>query len=75
MADGKVLVIDAPANSPENVYVSDLSLNGKKVEVNYVTHSQLQAGGKLEFSMSPVPDRERGINPDSRPYSFSTRQK
>jgi len=75
VADGRVLVIDAPGNSPENVYVSDLSLNGKKVELNYVTHSQLQAGGKLEFSMSPAPDRERGIDPDSRPYSFSTRQK
>jgi len=75
MADGKVLEIDAPGNSPENVYVSDLKLNGKKVEVNYLTHSQLQAGGRLKFHMAPGPDRERGIGPDSRPYSYSTRQK
>jgi putative alpha-1,2-mannosidase len=75
MSDGRKLVIEAPENSPENIYVGDLFLNGKRVEVNYVTHSQLQAGGRIEFRMSPAPARERGTDPDSRPYSFSTRRK
>jgi predicted alpha-1,2-mannosidase len=75
MSDGRELVIEAPENSPENIYVGDLFLNGKRVEVNYVTHSELQAGGRMEFRMSPAPARERGTDPVSRPYSFSTCQK
>ena len=75
MSDGRELVIEAPENSPENIYVGDLFLNGKRVEVNYVTHSQLQAGGRMEFRMSPAPARERGTDPASRPYSFSTCRK
>jgi len=75
MADGRELMIDAPGNSPENIYVEDLLLNGRRVEVNYLTHTQLQAGGRMEFRMSPAPARERGTEPDSWPYSFSTRRK
>jgi predicted alpha-1,2-mannosidase len=75
MSDGRELVIEAPENSPENIYVGDLFLNGKRVMVNYVTHSQLQAGGRMEFRMSPAPARERGTDPASRPYSFSTCRK
>ncbi len=72
LADGREMVISAPENSRDNVYVRDVLLNGKRMNVNYVTHSQLQAGGKMEFGMSPEPDSERGISPGSRPYSMST---
>lgn len=74
MADGRELVIDAPGNSPENVFVTDLLLNGKKLDVNYLTHQQLQAGGDLTFRMARVPDKKRGITPASYPYSMSTDQ-
>jgi len=70
--DGSELVISAPGNSRENVFVDELYLNRKRVDVNYVTHSQLKAGGTLEFRMSPVPDKERGASPGSYPYSFSS---
>src|SRR5665647_942712 len=73
--DGRKMVIEAPENSNENIYVEDILLNGKRVDVNYITHSQLQAGGKLEFRMSSSPDKERGITASSYPYSMSTYSK
>jgi 4-hydroxy-2-oxoglutarate aldolase len=45
------------------------------MDVNYVTHEQLTAGGRLEFDMSPEPEKERGISPSARPYSMSTQGK
>jgi len=48
LADGKELVISAPDNSHMNVYIDKVLLNGRRLDVNYVTYAQLQAGGKLE---------------------------
>jgi predicted alpha-1,2-mannosidase len=73
--NGSMLVIRAPENSPENVFVDEVTMNRKRVVVNYVTHKQLTAGGTLEFRMSPVPDRERGAFPGAWPYSFSSNAK
>ena len=66
------LLINAPGNGSGKVYVSSVKLNGRSLDVNYVTHRQLTAGGTLEFYMSPVPEMKRGIKPSSRPYSMST---
>jgi putative alpha-1,2-mannosidase len=70
--DGSMLVIRAPENSPDNVFVDEVTMNRKRVSVNYVTHKQLAAGGTLEFRMSPLPDSERGASPGAWPYSFSS---
>ncbi len=72
LEDGSKLVIRAPENSSENVFVDMVTLNRKRVDVNYVTHSQLKSGGTLKFRMSSVPDMERGASPGSYPYSFSS---
>jgi predicted alpha-1,2-mannosidase len=69
--NGKKLVIDSPDNSRENIYVSSLSLNGRPVNVNYLTHNQLQGGGILTFEMNSSPDTRRGTDSSARPYSFS----
>jgi predicted alpha-1,2-mannosidase len=70
--DGRKLVIEAPENSKNNIYTDDVLLNGRKLNVNFVTHSQLQAGGELEFRMRLTPHLERGADPVSYPYSMST---
>ncbi|HBE42497.1 MAG TPA: alpha-mannosidase [Bacteroidales bacterium] len=72
--DGKRFVIDAPGNSRENVYVSAVNLNGKKFKRNYITHYELQRGGKLTFNMSSEPEYKRGTKADAFPYSMSTEQ-
>jgi len=70
--DGKKFVIDAPGNSRKNVYVETINLNGRKLDRNFITHSELQGGGNLKFNMVPQPNYERGTKEDSFPYSMST---
>jgi predicted alpha-1,2-mannosidase len=65
------LVIEAPANSKENIYVQGIKLNGRRINTNYITHSALQKGGKLVFSMAAAPDTVRGTKPETYPYSMS----
>ena len=69
--NGKKIVISAPGNSSRNIYVKEASYNGKKLNVNYITHEQLVSGGKLNFIMSPLPDKDRGTSPEAYPYSMS----
>jgi putative alpha-1,2-mannosidase len=72
LSDGRKLVINAPKNSRDNIFVRDVTLNGKKLNLNFVTHEELTAGGTLEFDMSNEPAMERGTTPSARPYSMST---
>jgi predicted alpha-1,2-mannosidase len=71
LPDGKKLVISAPGNSSRNVYVKDVLLNGRHLDVNYVTHAGLLEGGRIKFVMGPEPDRERGTGAEAYPYSMS----
>ena len=71
LPSGKKIVISAPANCAENVYVGDLKLNGRRYTANYVTHEQLTRGAKLSFKMQSQPAKTRGTAEKDRPYSFS----
>ena len=68
---GGDVVIDAPANAADACYVSALKLNGKAWDNNYLNHSDLVNGAKLQFTMSTEPSLTRGIAPASVPYSMS----
>ncbi|MEP1780504.1 glycoside hydrolase domain-containing protein, partial [Reichenbachiella sp.] len=50
---GKVsFVIEANNVSEENKYVKSVSLNGKVLNENQITHQQLMDGGLLVFEMT-----------------------
>ncbi|HEY0057624.1 MAG TPA: glycoside hydrolase family 92 protein, partial [Flavisolibacter sp.] len=68
---GKQLVINAPANSGKNTYVQQVALNGKAWNKNWISHSELQKGGTLNFVMGATPNKTRGTASDAYPYSFS----
>ncbi|NEW83439.1 MAG: glycoside hydrolase family 92 protein [Mariniphaga sp.] len=72
--NGKKLEINAPQNGTENVYVDKTTLNGKSYDKNYITHSDLLKGGKLQFDMTKTPNKTRGTLPASFPYSFSNQK-
>ncbi len=55
LPNGKYLVIKAPRNSQDKVYVKSLSFNGKKQELPILIHDKLKEGGVLEFEMSESP--------------------
>jgi predicted alpha-1,2-mannosidase len=69
--NGKKLVIEAPENSKENIYVSDIRFKGRSVKTNYIKHNNLIKGGKLVFTMSNKPDMKRGTSEGAFPYSMS----
>lgn len=70
LANGKTLRLEAPGNSPENVYANRVTLNGRVHSALYVTHAALTQGGRLEFTMGrrPVP---RWIGNGDLPPSLS----
>jgi predicted alpha-1,2-mannosidase len=52
-----VFTIIANNQSPENVYVQSVNLNGKPLLTPFIRHSEIVAGGTLEFDMGPSPKR------------------
>ena len=68
---GKKIEISAPENSDENRYVDVLKLNGKEYGKNYLRHSDLTRGARLDYKMSAKPNYKRGTRPSDAPYSLS----
>jgi len=71
----KEVVINAPENSAENKYIQSASFNGKEYSKNWLSHSELMKGAKIDFKMGTTPNTQRGINDGDFPYSFSNEVK
>ena len=71
LENGKEFVIQAPANSNENIYIQSASLNGKDYTKNFLKHADLTAGGELFIQMGKAPNTGRGVGNEDLPYSFS----
>lgn len=56
LSNGKTLKVTALNQSDKNVYVKSVTLNGKKLDGLYITHSQIMNGGELVFTMSNKPN-------------------
>lgn len=52
---GKQFKIVANNQTPENVYVHQVTLNGEVLDRNYLMHEEIVAGGTLVFEMSNYP--------------------
>ena len=52
---GGDLVVTAEDNSPDNVYVQSVELNGEPLTEPFFTHDQIVNGGTLAFEMGPEP--------------------
>ncbi|WP_242047102.1 GH92 family glycosyl hydrolase [Dysgonomonas sp. HGC4] len=75
LENGKQVVIKADNNNRDNRYISTMTVNGQPYSKNYVTHEQLQNGAVIEYKMSPTPNKQRGIQDNDFPYSFSKDKK
>jgi len=73
--NGKNFVINAPANSDENIYIQSAVLNGKPYTKNYLDHFEMMKGGTMDIVMGSKPNKQRGINAVDFPYSFSVNEK
>lgn len=71
LENGKNVVINAPDNSNKNLYIKNISLNGKPYNHNWFDHSTLMQGATIHFNMQAAPDKQRGIQKESFPFSLS----
>lgn len=70
LANGKQLTITA--NNPrKNIYIDKVELNGKAIDVNYITYAQLMEGGELRFTLTDTPNTGRGTSAEAAPYSYT----
>ena len=75
LENGKDVVITAPQQSDENRYVGTLKVNGAEYGKNFVKHTDLVAGMKMDYTMQSQPNQQRGTTADAAPYSFSKEYK
>jgi putative alpha-1,2-mannosidase len=54
LPNGKLFEIIASNQSPGNVYVQSVTLNGKPLNRAYITHNEIAQGGKLVFTLGPT---------------------
>jgi len=71
LENGKQVVIEAPANSEQNIYVGKVTMNGQPYSKEYFNHFDLQKGAVIRFDMQTQPNKARGTNSVDFPYSFS----
>jgi predicted alpha-1,2-mannosidase len=71
LENGKKLVIKAQGNCKENIYVQGIKFNGRVISDNYISHKDLLKGGTLIFNMGPEPEKSRGTDEKSFPFSMS----
>lgn len=75
LENGKKVVINAPANSNDNKYISAAAMNGKPFTKNWVSHLELTSGVTIDFTMTAQSNKQRGIGEEDFPYSLSREKK
>ncbi|WP_462317010.1 GH92 family glycosyl hydrolase, partial [Marinilabilia sp.] len=67
LPEGKTFTMVAHNNSPDNIYIQSVKLNGNPLERSYITYDEIMTGGKLEFEMGATPNKEFGAAAEARP--------
>jgi predicted alpha-1,2-mannosidase len=75
LENGKQFKIVARNADSKNIYIQSARLNGKKYNKNYLTHSDIIAGGTLEVVMGDKPNKSWGSSTKSIPPVVFTPQK
>ncbi len=71
LENGKKVVINAPNNSDNNLYINSMNVNGKPYDLNWLSHDALLKGAVINYKMSATPNKQRGIKDADAPYSLS----
>ena len=67
LPQGKTFVMEAKNNGPQNLYIQSAKLNGQPYANAYLLHQDIVAGGTLELTMGPQPNKAFGTAPANRP--------
>lgn len=71
LANGNKVVVNAPKNSKQNIYVNSISIDKKEYYKNYISFSSLSKGVVIDFEMTDKENQERGTEPDAYPFSLT----
>jgi predicted alpha-1,2-mannosidase len=63
--------ITAENTSDENIYIQSASLNGKPLNRSWIDHSEIMAGGTLNFVMGSEPNKNWASAEQDAPFSVS----
>jgi predicted alpha-1,2-mannosidase len=67
LPQGKSFTVKVQGNSPQNIYIQSAMLNGQPYANSYLLHRDIVAGGTLQLTMGPQPNRAFGTAPANRP--------
>ena len=71
LPEGKTLEIRAHDNTSDNRYIASMTLNGRPYDKNFLEHDELIQGGVISCQMQSAPNRRRGTDTGSAPYSLT----
>ncbi len=69
LENGKQFIVEAVNNSPENIYIQSIELNGQKYEYSHINHQDIVQGGMMKIWMGKNPNYNFGKSPLYRPQS------
>ena len=73
LENGKQFTVEAIDNSPENIYIQSIVLNGIDYPYTYITHRDIMNGGVMKLQMGKRPNYNFGKNPAHRPQVSNTK--
>lgn len=75
MSNGKKIQVTTENWKPENVYVKEMFLNGKRYDKSYITYDDIKDGADIRFVMSRKPNYKRAVSESAVPPSLSEKGK
>lgn len=70
VGNGKRFEVIAKNNSPKNIYIQSVMLNGKPYENAWISYQDIMKGGTLTFTMGDQPNKSFGAAPQNRPKTL-----
>jgi putative alpha-1,2-mannosidase len=70
VGNGKVLRVTVKRASPSDAFIQSVKLNGTQHSKLWFRHSDIAAGGQIEFTMGPQPSTEFGRGEAAIPPSM-----
>ena len=67
LPEGKKFTVKAVNNSPENIYIQEVELNGHKQLKSTISHQEIVNGGVLRIVMGNVPNKKIGAYVEQNP--------
>jgi predicted alpha-1,2-mannosidase len=62
LENGKMFTVEAVKNSPRDIYVQSVSLNGQALDRPWITHFEIRKGGVLRFRLGQLPNKSWGLS-------------